>query len=161
MKKVIFAVAALLLAGMATQAQNLTKEEVNQIVESGRYKIVVNRAITSLKVKPIIELTSNYDIRITADSIESHLPFFGRAYSGSFDNESPLYYTSTKFEIEKKVKKKRRSESIVISITARPTKNNDIVDSDIEIMENGSTTMSVRSNNLSNITFYGHLEALE
>lgn len=160
MKKMFFAVTMLLLSSVAVLAQELSKEQVNELIDGGRYKIVATRAITNLAQKPSVDLTPDYGLSVTTDSLTSNLPFYGRAYSASFSNESPLSYTSTDFKIEKKVKKGRRSETIIVTIKAKAPRRNGTVDTTIEVSENGSAVMNVRSNDLSSITFYGNLERL-
>jgi glutamate dehydrogenase/leucine dehydrogenase len=54
------------------------------------------------------QLTSEYDLRVTPDSVISFLPYFGRAY---FDvpyggGDGGIKFTSTKFTYEAKEKKK-------------------------------------------------------
>jgi hypothetical protein len=70
------------------------------------------------------QLTSEYDLRITPDSVVSFLPYFGRAY---FDvpyggADGGIKFTSTKFTYEVKEKKKGGWE---ISIKPVDVKNID------------------------------------
>jgi hypothetical protein len=86
------------------------KETTTKIVDQKSFVFVANSAIplNSTEVAKIlgsmnggnaggtVNLTgSNYDLKITPDSIVSYLPFYGRAYNTSFDsNENGHRFTS-------------------------------------------------------------------
>jgi len=99
-------------------------------------------------------LTSEYDLRITKDSVISYLPFFGRLY---FDpptgpNDGGIKFTSTKFSYVVKDKKKGGWE---ITIKPSDVKNLDRVLLNISV--DGYATLSVTSINRDFITFDGYI----
>ena len=101
------------------------------------------------------QLTSDYDLRITPDSVISFLPYFGRAY---FDvpyggGDGGMKFTSTKFTYEVKEKKKGGWE---ISIKPADVKNIDRLL--INISTDGYASLSVNSTNRDFITFDGYLK---
>ena len=99
-------------------------------------------------------LTSEYDLRVTKDSVISYLPFFGRLY---FDpptgpNEGGIKFTSTKFKYEIKDKKKGGWE---INIKPSDVKNLDRLLLNVSV--DGYATLSVTSINRDFITFDGFI----
>jgi len=100
-------------------------------------------------------LTSEYDFRVTTDSLICYLPYYGRAY---FDvpynnNDGGIKFTSTKFSYVAKDKKKGGWE---ISIVPADVKNlNKLV---FNISPDGYASLSVTSNNRDFITFDGYLK---
>lgn len=75
----------LLLGGQSLSAQ--TKQEkkeakekaVKEQIDSGRYRIQVNRALPFRG--GAVNLTTLYALELRGDSVISYLPYFGRAYS--------------------------------------------------------------------------------
>ena len=101
------------------------------------------------------QLTSEYDLRITPDSVVSFLPYFGRAY---FDvpyggGDGGMKFTSTKFTYEVKEKKKGGWE---ISIKPADVKNIDRLL--LNISSDGYVSLSINSTNRDFITFDGYLK---
>jgi hypothetical protein len=101
------------------------------------------------------QLTSEYDLRVTPDSVISFLPYFGRAY---FDvpyggGDGGIKFTSTKFTYEAKEKKKGGWE---ISIRPSDVKNIDRLL--LNISADGYASLSVNSTNRDFITFDGYLK---
>ena len=101
------------------------------------------------------QLTSDYDVRVTKDSVISFLPYFGRAYFdvpyGSADNG--IKFTSTKFDYKVTQKRKGGWEIII-----KPSDVKNIQNLMIDISSDGYATLSVRSFNRDYITFNGYLK---
>jgi hypothetical protein len=101
------------------------------------------------------QLTSEYDLRVTPDSVISFLPYFGRAY---FDvpyggGDGGIKFTSTKFTYEKKEKKKGGWE-----ITIIPSDVKNLSRLLLYISPEGYASLSVNSVNRDFITFDGYLK---
>src|SRR5215471_6953240 len=79
--------------------------QIKQIVDSQHY---VFRAQTAYPLGGrTVQLTSDYDLKITKDEVVSYLPYYGRAYSatpGSSDNG--LNFTTKSFEYKSTPTKK-------------------------------------------------------
>src|SRR5689334_12028310 len=45
----------------------------------------------------IINLTSEYDLKLSRDSIIAYLPYYGRAYTATPGEDGGIHFTSTKF----------------------------------------------------------------
>lgn len=101
----------------------------------------------------VIQLTAGYDMRMLQDSINTFLPYFGRAYSGGYGTENGIKFVSKKFEYKLKEKQKGGWE-----VTIRPADANDITELTYSISANGYATLQVLSNNRQAISFYGVID---
>lgn len=100
-------------------------------------------------------LTSEYDLRITRDSLIAFLPYYGRVYYdvpyGGADGG--IKFTSTKFNYEVKDKKKGGWE-----ITIKPADVKNIDRLLLNISADGYASLSVTSTNRDFITYDGYLK---
>ena len=101
----------------------------------------------------VIQLNSGYDMRMMQDSINTFLPYFGRAYSAGYGTENGIKFVSKKFDYKMKEKQKGGWE-----VTIRPADANDITELTYSISANGYATLQVLSNNRQAISFYGVIE---
>src|SRR4051794_9719977 len=46
----------------------------------------------------VVQLTSGYDMKMLQDSINTYLPYFGRAYTAGYNSEGGINFTSKKFD---------------------------------------------------------------
>ena len=102
-----------------------------------------------------INLTSsNYDLKITPDSIVAYLPFYGRAFTAPYGNNSENGYkfTSKKFTYDTKKGRKRGWD---ITIQTKDIKEN--VRMTLSISESGYASLSVVSQNKQSISYNGYL----
>jgi hypothetical protein len=103
------------------------------------------------------QLTSDYDLKVSKNSIVSYLPFFGRAYSLSYGStDGGFNFTSGKFDYQLKNRKKG---GWVISI--KPTDVPDFREFSLTLSENGYGTLQVFSNNRQPISFTGYITPLK
>jgi hypothetical protein len=101
-------------------------------------------------------LNTDYDVRVTKDSVIAFLPYFGVAYSGAGYNsneDNGIKFTSTRFDYQSE-QKKNGSWNIVIKPQDSRTTNQLI----FNISPNGSTDLSVISTNRQRIRFDGYLK---
>ncbi len=95
----------------------------------------------------------NYDLVITKDSLVSYLPFYGRAYRASLDNDENSYkFTSKDFTYSTT---KRKKGGWDISISTKDIKEN--VRMNLTISENGYASLSVISNSKQSISYNGYI----
>jgi hypothetical protein len=127
------------------------KAEIKEIVEAQNY---VFKAQTALPTAGAIrQLTSDYDFRISKDTLVSDLPYFGRAYTAPLNpSEGPLQFTSTNFQYTVSNNKKGGWN---VSIT--PKDRTDPRELILTIFDNGSASMVVNSNNRQPISFNGYV----
>ena len=76
---VLFCAGQSLFAQSKQERKEQKEKVVREIVDSGRIKIDVDRAVPMAGRS--VNLTSPYSLEIHGDSILSYLPYFGRAYS--------------------------------------------------------------------------------
>jgi hypothetical protein len=101
-------------------------------------------------------LNTDYDVRVTKDSVIAFLPYFGVAYAGAGYNsneDNGIKFTSTRFDYQSE-QKKNGSWYIVIKPQDNRTTNQLI----FNISPNGSTDLSVISTNRQRIRFDGYLK---
>ena len=102
-------------------------------------------------------LTSEYDLKVTKDTVIAYLPYFGRAYFGvpygGGGDDAGIKFTSTKFAYKAVEKKKGGWE-----ITITPTDAKYTNQLQLYISPDGYTSLTVRSTNRDFITFDGYLK---
>jgi len=79
---VLFCAGQSLFAQSKQERKEQKERVVREIVDSGRIKIDVDRAVPMAGRS--VNLTSPYSLEIHGDSILSYLPYFGRAYSAPY-----------------------------------------------------------------------------
>jgi hypothetical protein len=147
------------------------KETTNKIVNDTVYTFTANSATPTgnqqlndalLKMgggqgAGRINLTgSNYDLKVTKDSLVAFLPYYGRAYnvSPSNINEGGIKFKSKNFSY-KTTKNKKGSYTIRIRTNDLNSENYDLT---LSISQNGYASLVASSNNKQPITFDGYLE---
>lgn len=127
------------------------QDEVTQLVDSGRYTFVAERAIP-LSGRARF-LTSEYYLSVSKDSVQAFLPYFGRAYTAPIDpSKGGIQFISTQFEYKIK-DDKRNGWNIVVT----PNDVRDIQKLSLHIFTNGNASLQVISNDRQSISFNGHI----
>ena len=142
-----------LLVVLATiiQAQEKKEPSTQQIVESKNY-IFKAESVNPQRGR-FRQLTSEYDVVVTSDTVTAYLPYFGRAYSAPINpSEGGIKFTSSDFEYTVE-KKKRRSWQIMI----KPKDASDIQALYLTIFDNNKATVRVNSLNRESISFNGYI----
>lgn len=99
------------------------------------------------------QLTPEYDLRVSPDSIISWLPYFGRAYSAPINSsEGGIKFTSTSFTYTVINRNKGGW-----GITIKPKDATDVNQLFLTVFPNGSASLQVISNNRDPITFSGYI----
>lgn len=100
-------------------------------------------------------LTSEYDLKVTKDSVIAYLPYFGRTYMSAplTPEESGIMFTSTKFAYKILPKKKGGW-----SITITPANVKYISKMQLDVYTNGTASLLVNSNYRDQITFSGNIK---
>jgi hypothetical protein len=152
----LIVVAGLNIANAQTNKKDkkTTKEaHVKTKMDAKRYTVMANYVLPQRGGGR--QLTSEYDLRITPDSVISFLPYFGQAY---FDvpyggTDGGIKFTSTKFSYEIKAKKKGGWE-----ITIKPADVKNIDRLLLNVSADGYASFSVNSANRDVITFDGYIK---
>lgn len=137
-----------LLAQSKEELREEKTQQIREMVERKDYRIEVNRAIPMQM--PSVHLTTVYSLTIKNDSIDSYLPYYGRAYTAAYGQQENLRFEAVMKSYDVKFKKKGKIE---VNFSVR-TKE-DSFRYKVEIQENGSTTIFVQPVNKQAITFYG------
>ncbi|WP_461453061.1 DUF4251 domain-containing protein [Mucilaginibacter sp.] len=100
-------------------------------------------------------LTSEYDLRVTPDSVIAYLPYFGRVYMDVPYNPSDdgIKFTSTKFDY--KIDPKKKGGWTIIIDLHDVKRTSQIY---LQVFTNGSATLQATSNTRDAITFLGHIK---
>lgn len=136
------------------EKKEMKQKAVRELVLAEKYKIDVDRAIPARGRS--VSLTSPYSIEIRNDSVISHLPYYGRAYSIPYGGGEGLNFKAPisdyKIEWDKKGTAKVR-------FIARSTE--DRFSFNIDIFSNGSSSIFVNMQNRQSISFQGDLDIPE
>ena len=96
-----------------------------------------------------------YEVKVSKDTVDSWLPYFGRAYSAPIDPlNSGVTFISTDFEYTEAPRKDGGWE-----ITIKPRDNRDIQQMFFSISESGYASLQVTSNNRQPISYNGIVTA--
>jgi len=94
-----------------------------------------------------------YSLKVSKDTIESYLPYYGRAYVAPMSpDEGGIKFVSTDFDYQIKEKKSGWEVRIITNDTPRK------FDLRLDIGKGGYGTLSVQDNNRQTISFYGAIE---
>lgn len=97
------------------------------------------------------QLTSEYTLAVTPDTIVAYLPYFGRAYSAPIDpSKGGIKFTSTRFDYQ--VDSLKRGGW---SVKIRPSDTRDIQQMNLRISSEGYATLNVTAQQRQPITFSG------
>lgn len=99
-------------------------------------------------------LSFGYDLQVAPDSLISHLPYFGRAYSAPIDpSKGGIQFISTDFNYQ--VEEKEKGGWIV---TILPEDYNDVQQMYLHVTESGYATLHIVSTFRQPISFHGRIK---
>lgn len=124
--------------------------KVSEAVSAREYVITVDHAIP-MQGRSVL-LTYPYALEVRKDTVVSHLPFFGRAYSLPYGGGDGLNFTGTSMEYASGTGK-RGSYDISFKVTTRE----DTFSFSLNIYPNGSAFLSVTSVNRQPISYNGYI----
>lgn len=164
MKNLLMIVVALQLVFFAgckskelTPKQQIQREELIQKIEKPDFTFIA-RSAQPMRGRNI-NLTPDYELRVSADTVQAYLPYFGRAYTAPMNtSEAGIKFTSTDFDY-KSVKKKNGVYEITIE--PKDVDNNTMLRGlylRLSVSDSGYGNVDVRSTNRQNISFYGIIE---
>lgn len=150
-----------LLAGITASAQNTDKQQkqnaketsIKNLVDSQRY-VFVAQSVTPMSGRTR-QLTSQYDLRVTRDTVAAFLPYFGRAYTAPpiGSTEGGIKFTSKDFQYTAKEGIKGGWDVYIQTKDA-----NDTYRINLSISKTGYGNLQVNSNNRQPISFYGYIK---
>ncbi|SDH53798.1 DUF4251 domain-containing protein [Chitinophaga filiformis] len=136
----------------AQKQQDNKEQAIEKMVTARNY---VFKAQTVLPTSPTAnrQLTSDYDVRISPDTVITYLPYFGRAYNAPMDpTKGGIQFTSTKFDYTQTARKKGGWDIVI-----KPHDTQDTRLMSFSISESGYASLQVISNNRQPITFNGYI----
>jgi hypothetical protein len=146
----------LIIAGSCSSSRQVkdqaTKEEVMQAINSDNWLFKANVALSEYGSTRY--LSSEYDVKLASKTLEVSLPYFGRAYTASMSNQSPLQFKSTEFTYNKA---EDRPGSWLITI--KPTDQREVQSMTFTFFESGNAQLNVALTNRSPINFTGFVGA--
>ncbi|MDA9555323.1 DUF4251 domain-containing protein [Pelobium sp.] len=144
---------SLLISSCLTQKEKEeNQKQVALMLKNDRFKFVAQQAVP-LRMTPI-QLSSEYTLSISKDSINCFLPYYGvatQAPYGSTDNG--IQFISTQFSYNKKLK-----DNGVFEITIIPKNIDKATRLYLQVSPNGYASLSVSSNIRDAINFNGIIE---
>jgi hypothetical protein len=99
------------------------------------------------------QLTTEYTVKVSKDTVISDLPYFGRSYSADIgSSEGGIHFTSTNFEYQITERKKGGWD---ITIKFKDVK--DAQQFSFSVFDSGSASLQVTSTNKQPISFNGYV----
>jgi hypothetical protein len=125
--------------------------KINELIQNQDYTFKA-QSTTPLAGR-LRQLTSDYDLRVSKETIVSQLPYFGRAYSAPINPaEGGIQFTSKDFEYTVTDKKKGGWDILIKFKDAK-----DVQQMQLSIFNNGTASLQVISNNRQAISFNGYI----
>jgi len=161
MKKLLFFVFIFQLAFLTgcKTSQDMTSEKRVKAMENIDKIEEPNFTYTPNNALPMrgqsINLGSDFHLKVTKDTIDAYLPYYGRAYVAPMNpTEGGIKFTSTDFNYLSTRKKEGEYE---IKIEPKDITNNQLrgLVLYLSIGDTGYASLNVQSTNRENISFYG------
>ncbi|WP_131537606.1 DUF4251 domain-containing protein [Pedobacter nototheniae] len=169
MKNLKYLMSIILLAVTAQVFAQTDKETTVRIVDNKNFVFVANSAtplfnmdVTRVMASmpggqngSLINLSgSQYDVKITPDSIVAYLPYYGRAYNAPMDpNEGGIKFTSKDFTY---TQTKNKKGNYTIQINTKDVKR-DNYRLTFSVSTSGYASLNAISTNRQPITFNGYI----
>ncbi|MEO6870206.1 MAG: DUF4251 domain-containing protein [Ginsengibacter sp.] len=159
---IAFSVLGLLVSFLLVQCtstkkiEKLTSGDIKSMIDSSRFVFNADR-VNPLRGRTRY-LTSSYDVTVKKDSVESYLPYFGRAYQAPMDpSKGGIQFTSTNFSYVVNSGSKDDQWDVVI----KPKDNSDVQEMRFNIFSNGTASLNVISTHKDAISFTGNIERIK
>ena len=124
---------------------------IEKYISDGSFEVVAE--YVSPTGGSTIYLTSRYDMSVGKDSLQTFLPYFGRAYMAPVNpSQGGIQFTSTDFTYNVEERKKNGWD-----ITILPKDTRDVRQLYLSVFEDGRATLQVISNNRQAISYSGHI----
>lgn len=162
-KLLIVAFVFQLIFFLGCKAKELTPEQQAKMEEYAEKIEKPGFTFTAVNAQPMrgrtINLTSEYTLRVSKDTIDAYLPYFGRAYTAPMNpSDGGIRFRSTDFVYKSEQKKNGMYE---IVIEPKDVDNNNMLRGlllRLSVGVSGYGTLNVQSTNRQNISFYGTIE---
>lgn len=151
-------IAVLTLASCAT-ADKVARDErrrekagmVAESIESGRYRVGVRTAYPARGAA--VQVTGDYGLEVSGDSVTVYLPYFGRGYTLPYGGGKGLNFKALTTEYD--VRKMKRGRTRVEFSTRN---DEDTYRFTVDVFDNGQVSIDVQPQQRSRISYSGELE---
>lgn len=100
-----------------------------------------------------VNVSSNYSLEIKGDTVVSYLPYFGRAYSIPYGGGKAFNFSAPIISYESASDQKGKNYVRLVT-----DNEEDVITFQLEIFDNGQTTIDVQAREREPITYSGELE---
>jgi hypothetical protein len=128
------------------------QKEIEALIESKNFVFDAEKAIP-LGYRFVLLDRNSYFVKFTADKVNSELPFFGRAFSAPYGGAGGIKFEGKPENVQVDKKKK----NYIVKATVRG--QDDVYNLLFSVFFNGSTTLSISSNNRASISYDGVIRA--
>jgi hypothetical protein len=141
-----------------SQKQAAKAEEVKKMVENVSYVFKAN--FVTPQRGGGRQLTSDYDLTVSKDTINAYLPYFGRAYIAPTDpTEGGIKFKTTNFEYKAKSNKNGGCDIVIRPKDRNINSMTDVQTMRLSISQTGYASLNITSSNRDPISFDGYIEA--
>lgn len=145
-----------MLSGCATAEERAARaveqaKAVKAALQERNYQIAVNRMYPSRGASKIV--SSGYSVEVRNDSLISYLPYFGRAYDVPYGGGNGLNFSAP---IRNYKESQTKSDLRHIEIDVKNDEDTYLYT--LDIFDNGSADINVRSRQREPISFSGQME---
>ena len=156
MTSVMALTALVMLVGCATAEERAARaaeqaKAVKAALQERTYQIAVNRMYPSRGASKIV--SSGYTVEVRNDSLISYLPYFGRAYDVPYGGGNGLNFSAP---IRNYQESQTKSDLRHIEIDVKNDEDTYLYT--LDIFDNGSADINVRSRQREPISFSGQME---
>ena len=159
MKKIIyFLMSVVLLTACGTAQTAAEKEakafEIRNAIDAFDFKFSATYAYPTGGFRSVY-LSPYYDVKVSPDTVQAYLPYYGRAYTAPMDpREGGIKFTSTDFVYQTQPGKRAGNWMVVIEINDA----NRPIMLHFDVWENGTARLDVTDQNRQPISFQGDVE---
>lgn len=159
MKNVIIVIIAALTLASCSTADKVARDErrrekagmVAESIESGRYRVGVRTAYPARG--GAVQVTGDYGLEVSGDSVTVYLPYFGRGYTLPYGGGKGLNFKALTTEYD--VRKMKRGRTRVEFSTRN---DEDTYRFTVDVFDNGQVSIDVQPQQRSRISYSGELE---
>lgn len=156
MKTILVFITIAILAFSCKSGESLTKEEtisrMKEKIESVNYTFIPQTALPMGGKS--VNLNYSYSLKVSKDTVDSYLPYFGRAYTAPMSSsEGGIKFTSKDFDYSVSEKK---DDMWNVTIVTKDTRQKYTLN--LSIGNTGYATLTVNENSRQPISFYGKIE---
>ncbi len=149
--RIFVSIFVMIIAGTTIVRAQKKQDVIKNKIENKNYDFIVQSVTPAAGA--IRQLSPDYDLRVTSDSIISYLPYFGRAYSAPLaSSEGGINFISTKFDYSSVARNKGGWDIMI-----KPGDAQDVQQLFLTVFANGSATLQVISINRQPISFNGYI----